>query len=210
MCITSSTKLRSFSLFSCQGFHPLPTLRFYSILNLSINSVNLEHLRDLGGHSRFMTALVTHADCCSLFILVCVQHIVSQLRSLSAGWAVEEDSFQSSTPKGPVTFTNVLAVLNPSAPRRLLLACHHDSKILPRDPKAPQRGFIGASDSAVPCAMLLELVSALDTQLTALKQQVNTQNTRISSEHSGSSWKNQKGKCGKYCDVGRVLQSKLR
>ncbi|XP_060779375.1 glutaminyl-peptide cyclotransferase-like a isoform X2 [Neoarius graeffei] len=100
-----------------------------------------------------------------------LQHIVSQLRSLSAGWAVEEDSFQSSTPKGPVTFTNVLAVLNPSAPRRLLLACHHDSKILPRDPKAPQRGFIGASDSAVPCAMLLELVSALDTQLTALKQQ---------------------------------------
>lgn len=100
-----------------------------------------------------------------------LQHIVSQLHSLSAGWTVEEDSFQSSTPKGPVTFSNVLAVLNPSAPRRLLLACHHDSKILPRDPKDPQRVFVGASDSAVPCAILLELASALDTQLGALKQQ---------------------------------------
>lgn len=120
-----------------------------------------------------MTAQVTHTDCCSLLILLCVQHIVSQLRSLSAGWIVEEDSFQSSTPKGPVTFSNVLAMLNPSAPRRLLLACHHDSKILPRDPKDPQRVFVGASDSAVPCAILLELASALDTQLRALKQQVN-------------------------------------
>ncbi|KAI4877398.1 hypothetical protein NFI96_026036 [Prochilodus magdalenae] len=100
------------------------------------------------------------------------QHILSQLRSLSAGWFVEEDSFQSSTPKGPVTFSNVLAVLDPSAPRRLLLACHHDSKIFPRDPKHPQRVFIGASDSAVPCAMLLELATTLDTELKALKQQL--------------------------------------
>ncbi|XP_017563530.1 glutaminyl-peptide cyclotransferase-like a [Pygocentrus nattereri] len=99
------------------------------------------------------------------------QHILSQLRSLSAGWLVEEDSFHSSTPKGSVTFSNVLAVLDPFAPRRLLLACHHDSKIFPRDPKHPQDVFIGASDSAVPCAMLLELATALDTELKALKQQ---------------------------------------
>ncbi|XP_066540817.1 glutaminyl-peptide cyclotransferase-like a isoform X2 [Hoplias malabaricus] len=99
------------------------------------------------------------------------QHLLSQLRSLSAGWMVEEDLFQSSTPKGTVNFSNVLAVLDPSAPRRLLLACHHDSKIFPRDPKHPQQAFIGASDSAVPCAMLLELATALDTELKALKQQ---------------------------------------
>ncbi|XP_062861201.1 glutaminyl-peptide cyclotransferase-like a [Trichomycterus rosablanca] len=99
------------------------------------------------------------------------QHIMSQLRSLSAGWTIEEDSFQSATPKGTVTFSNVLAVLDPSAPRRLLLACHHDSKIFPQDPREPKTVFVGASDSAVPCAMLLELASALDTQLRALKQQ---------------------------------------
>ncbi|XP_051580357.1 glutaminyl-peptide cyclotransferase-like a [Myxocyprinus asiaticus] len=99
------------------------------------------------------------------------QHILSQLGSLSAGWTVEEDSFVAPTPKGGVTFTNVLAVLDPSAPRRLLLACHHDSKILPPDPKKPERVFVGASDSAVPCAMILELAAALDTQLKALKKQ---------------------------------------
>ncbi|KAI2653639.1 Glutaminyl-peptide cyclotransferase [Labeo rohita] len=99
------------------------------------------------------------------------QHIFSQLSSLSAGWTLEENSFVSPTPKGDVTFTNVLAVLDPSAPRRLLLACHHDSKILPVDPKNPKRVFVGASDSAVPCAMILELATALDTQLKAIKQQ---------------------------------------
>ncbi|KAL0168234.1 hypothetical protein M9458_036456, partial [Cirrhinus mrigala] len=86
-------------------------------------------------------------------------------------WMLEENSFVSPTPKGDVTFTNVLAVLDPSAPRRLLLACHHDSKILPVDPKNPKRVFVGASDSAIPCAMILELATALDTQLKALKQQ---------------------------------------
>ncbi len=111
---------------------------------------------------------------CSKFShLFQLQHILSQLGSLSAGWMLEENSFVSSTPKGKVTFTNVLAVLDPSAPRRLLLACHHDSKILPADLKNPKRVFVGASDSAIPCAMILELATALDTQLTALKLQVD-------------------------------------
>lgn len=80
-----------------------------------------------------------------------------------------------------MTFTNVLAVLDPSAPRRLLLACHHDSKILPADPKNPKRVFVGASDSAIPCAMILELAAALDTQLKALKHQVDRHHEEKSS-----------------------------
>ncbi|KAG9342138.1 hypothetical protein JZ751_017138 [Albula glossodonta] len=95
---------------------------------------------------------------------------VRQLRSLSAGWSLEVDSFPSQTPRGEVTFSNVLAVLDPLAPRRLLLACHYDSKAIPLAPAAPQQPFVGASDSAVPCAMILELVTALDTQLRALKR----------------------------------------
>lgn len=91
------------------------------------------------------------------------QHLLSSLRSLSAGWTVEVDSFSSLTPRGRVSFSNVLAVLDPEAPRRLLLACHYDSKKLPGGP------FLGASDSAVPCAMLLELASALDTMLRAAR-----------------------------------------
>lgn len=99
------------------------------------------------------------------------QHISSQLGSLSAGWSVEVDSFPSPTPRGQVTFSNILAVLDPQAPRRLVLACHYDSKSLPPPPDDPQRVFLGASDSAVPCAMMLELVTALDAQLKALTQQ---------------------------------------
>ncbi|XP_036392378.1 glutaminyl-peptide cyclotransferase-like a isoform X1 [Megalops cyprinoides] len=99
------------------------------------------------------------------------QHISSQLGSLSAEWSVEIDSFLSPTPRGLVTFSNVLAVLDPLAPRRLLLACHYDSKAIPAPAGSPAQVFLGASDSAVPCAMILELVTALDVQLKALSQQ---------------------------------------
>ncbi|XP_037316706.2 glutaminyl-peptide cyclotransferase-like a isoform X2 [Pungitius pungitius] len=99
------------------------------------------------------------------------QHIASALSALSAGWAVDLDSFRSSTPRGQVTFTNIIATLDPLAPRRLLLACHYDSKALPPDPRAPGKVFLGASDSAVPCAMMLELVTALNAQLLSFKQQ---------------------------------------
>lgn len=99
------------------------------------------------------------------------QHITSTLSLLSAGWSIDLDSFQSPTPRGQVTFTNIVATLDPTAPRRLLLACHYDSKVLPPDPRAPERVFLGASDSAVPCAMILELAASLDVQLKSFKQQ---------------------------------------
>uniref|UniRef100_G3P5G6 Glutaminyl-peptide cyclotransferase n=1 Tax=Gasterosteus aculeatus aculeatus TaxID=481459 RepID=G3P5G6_GASAC len=99
------------------------------------------------------------------------QHITSALSALSAGWDVDLDSFRSSTPRGQVTFTNIVATLDRLAPRRLLLACHYDSKALPPDPRAPGKVFLGASDSAVPCAMMLELVTSLNAQLLSFKQQ---------------------------------------
>ncbi|XP_062341544.1 glutaminyl-peptide cyclotransferase-like protein [Osmerus eperlanus] len=104
------------------------------------------------------------------------EHIYSHLESLSAGWSLEIDTFNSPTPKGPINFSNVLAVLDPSAPRRLLLACHYDSKDIPatsKTPDGPLRRFLGASDAAVPCAMILEMVTALDIHLRGLKQQMS-------------------------------------
>ncbi|RXM31848.1 Glutaminyl-peptide cyclotransferase [Acipenser ruthenus] len=70
------------------------------------------------------------------------QHLLSSLRSLSAGWTVEVDSFSSLTPRGRVSFSNVLAVLDPEAPRRLLLACHYDSKKLPGGPFLGAKGCV--------------------------------------------------------------------
>ncbi|XP_077476917.1 glutaminyl-peptide cyclotransferase [Stigmatopora argus] len=91
------------------------------------------------------------------------QHIKTTLKSLGAGWDVTEDRFISQTPYGPIPFTNLIVTLNPSAKRRLVLACHYDSKYY-----APQwhgMEFLGATDSAVPCAMMLELARALDGEL---------------------------------------------
>ncbi|GAB1291640.1 Glutaminyl-peptide cyclotransferase-like protein [Apodemus speciosus] len=89
------------------------------------------------------------------------------LQSLSAGWHVELDPFTASTPLGPLDFGNVVATLDPGAARHLTLACHYDSKFFP--PGSPP--FVGATDSAVPCALLLEMAQALDTMLSRVKQQ---------------------------------------
>lgn len=102
------------------------------------------------------------------YLIVSSQHIKTTLSSLGAGWEVTEDKFVSGTPYGRLPFSNIVATLNPSAKRRLVLACHHDSKYY-----SPQwqREFHGATDSAVPCAMMLELAQALDEELKAQKVQ---------------------------------------
>lgn len=75
--------------------------------------------------------------------------------------------FESHTPYGPMTFNNIIATLNPSAKCRLVLACHYDSKYYPLQCHGCE--FLGATDSSVPCAMMLELVQALDRELKILK-----------------------------------------
>ena len=85
------------------------------------------------------------------------QHIVNHLRAI--GWHVSLDAFEADTPLGVHTFTNVVATLNPGAPRRLVLAAHYDSKILAAAGEVER--FVGAHDSAVPCALLLDVADAL-------------------------------------------------
>lgn len=92
------------------------------------------------------------------------------MRTLTAGWHVELDPFTASTPLGPLDFANVVATLDPGAARHLTLACHYDSKLFPSE-SAP---FVGATDSAVPCALLLELAQALDQELSRTKDQVRS------------------------------------
>lgn len=92
------------------------------------------------------------------------------MRALTAGWHVELDPFTASTPLGPLDFANVVATLDPGAARHLTLACHYDSKLFPSG-SAP---FVGATDSAVPCALLLELAQALDQELSRAKNQVRS------------------------------------
>jgi len=81
------------------------------------------------------------------------QHIQNYLVNL--GWEVQHDQFQSNTPLGEKTFTNIVATQNLNAPRRLSLACHYDSKVY------QDFDFLGMTDSAVPCAMLLDMARTL-------------------------------------------------
>ncbi|VDN81727.1 unnamed protein product [Brugia pahangi] len=81
-------------------------------------------------------------------------------RTLSAlGFTIEWDLFDEATPLGMKSFKTLIATHDPSVPRRLVLACHYDSKVL------EGKIFIGATDSAVPCAMLLEMARTLGPYL---------------------------------------------
>ncbi|XP_052008990.1 glutaminyl-peptide cyclotransferase [Xyrauchen texanus] len=95
------------------------------------------------------------------------QHIKSTLGSLKARWEVTEDTFYSQTPYGQLPFTNIIATLNPAAKRQLVLACHFDSKYYP--PQWDGLEFLGATDSAVPCSMILELARSQDDELNTVK-----------------------------------------
>ncbi|CAG8790254.1 8060_t:CDS:2, partial [Dentiscutata erythropus] len=81
--------------------------------------------------------------------------IISEFQKL--GWNVEEDTFKDTTPYGEVLFNNIIVTKDIKAKRRLVLAAHFDSKYFP-----PPNNFVGATDSAVPCAMLIDLAHRLN------------------------------------------------
>uniref|UniRef100_A0A8C4RDN5 glutaminyl-peptide cyclotransferase n=1 Tax=Erpetoichthys calabaricus TaxID=27687 RepID=A0A8C4RDN5_ERPCA len=118
------------------------------------------------------------------------QHIANCLSSLSAGWTVGFDTFSALTPRGQVSFSNVMAYF-------------------PTDEKG--RVFIGASDSAVPCAMLLELVTALDAELRTFKQQrlpLTLQLVFFDGEEAFSEWTPTDSLYGSRHLAGRMAKTK--
>ncbi|XP_054733602.1 glutaminyl-peptide cyclotransferase isoform X1 [Anastrepha obliqua] len=91
------------------------------------------------------------------------KYITNSLRTLN--WSVEYDKFHETVPiLGKIHFHNIIAKLNPDAERYLVLACHYDSKYF------EDFEFLGATDSAVPCAMLLNIAHVLQTQLEPFRQ----------------------------------------
>ncbi|PGH14091.1 hypothetical protein AJ80_06096 [Polytolypa hystricis UAMH7299] len=96
-----------------------------------------------------------------------LQHFVQFFKKELPGWKLE---FQNSTSKTPtsngkdVPFSNLIASRDPPGAgigdvRRLTLVAHYDSKLEPA-------GFIGATDSAAPCAIILHAVRSIDAALT--------------------------------------------
>ncbi|CAL1707536.1 unnamed protein product [Somion occarium] len=95
------------------------------------------------------------------------QYIISTLKKLD--WYIEEDAFNDTTPYGTKRFTNVIATKDPTAPRRVILSAHFDSKYFS---SYPENQFVGATDSAAPCAFLLDLAETLNPLLDKRKQRL--------------------------------------
>lgn len=80
------------------------------------------------------------------------------------GWTVQVDAFNDDTPNvGRLRFRNIIAKLNPNAKRYLVLACHYDSKYIKGEL------FVGATDSAVPCAQLINTAKIMNSQLKSVR-----------------------------------------
>ncbi|KAH8269977.1 hypothetical protein KR018_001393, partial [Drosophila ironensis] len=79
---------------------------------------------------------------------------------LELNWKVELGTFTNEVPiLGAVTFHNIIARHNPHAKRFLMLGCHYDSKYF------KEFKFVGATDSAVSCALLLNMAKVLRNHL---------------------------------------------
>ncbi|CAG8520072.1 2930_t:CDS:2 [Ambispora leptoticha] len=87
------------------------------------------------------------------------EFIVNQFTNL--GWHVERDNFTSVTPLGEKPFSNIIVTKDIAISKRLVLAAHYDSKYF----EPPNDNFIGATDSAFPCALLIDLAYSLNQLL---------------------------------------------
>ncbi|KAF8844821.1 hypothetical protein BDN67DRAFT_920818 [Paxillus ammoniavirescens] len=95
------------------------------------------------------------------------EHITAALTALD--WHIEEDSFTDYTPYGQQSFTNIIATKDPTASRRVIVSAHYDSKFFSMH---PDNQFVGATDSAAPCAMMLDLAEALNPMLARRKERL--------------------------------------
>ncbi len=89
------------------------------------------------------------------------------------GWHLEEHTFTVKTPEGKKKMTNLILTKNPAAPRKLVVAAHYDSKYF--SASSGMSGFVGATDSAAPCAMMVDLAVALDDALDAKERKIHTE-----------------------------------
>ncbi|KAF2000299.1 hypothetical protein P154DRAFT_205552 [Amniculicola lignicola CBS 123094] len=96
-----------------------------------------------------------------------LKHFVDFFTNSLPEWKLEFHNSTSTTPTSngkQIPFVNLIATRDPPGSQvgevgRLTLVAHYDSKLTPK-------GFIGAIDSAAPCAMLLQTARSIDKALT--------------------------------------------
>ncbi|KAI5852474.1 peptidase M28 [Morchella snyderi] len=96
-----------------------------------------------------------------------LNHFHNFFTSELPSWTLATQNSSSVTPTSngkEIPFVNFMATRDPPWAQsgdvgRLVLVAHYDSKLTPKD-------FIGATDSAVPCALLLHIAQSIDAALT--------------------------------------------
>jgi len=95
------------------------------------------------------------------------EFIVNHFKRLQ--WEMEKDTFDAETPLGIKTFNNYIFTKNPLSERRIVLAAHYDSKYFKNEV------FIGATDSAAPCAILMDIAESLNFALENQKKKIESE-----------------------------------
>ncbi|KAK6643316.1 hypothetical protein RUM43_004821 [Polyplax serrata] len=111
-----------------------------SVFNVSLKNILVQRVVGTESHKRVQ------------------EYIIDSFQRLN--WNIELDTFNAETPIGNLQFKNIIAIHNPKAKRFLDIACHYDSKYYPG-----KNNFVGATDSAVPCAMMIQIANNLNSAL---------------------------------------------
>ena len=112
------------------------------------------------------------------------QHFIDFFKAHLPDWKIELHNSTSTTPVSggkQVPFVNIVATRDPPGSfegdvARLALVAHYDSKYTPE-------GFIGAVDSAAPCAMIMHIARSIDAALA--KKWAATSKDDFDVEHKG-------------------------
>ncbi|KAF2743638.1 glutaminyl-peptide cyclotransferase precursor [Sporormia fimetaria CBS 119925] len=98
-----------------------------------------------------------------------LRHFIDFFKTNLPEWRLELHNSTSTTPTShgkEIPFVNLIATRDPPGTNvgdvgRLAMVAHYDSKLTPK-------GFIGAIDSAAPCAMLMHMARTVDAALTKM------------------------------------------
>ena len=149
-----------------------------------------------------------------------LNHFVNFFRTTLPQWDIR---FQNSTSKTPVSgnaevpFVNLIAIRDPpwaaeGEVGRLTLVAHYDSKLTPP-------GFIGATDSAAPCAIMMHAARSVDDALTkkwkameaegsaaGLEEEVGVQIIFLDGEEAFLGWTDEDSLYGARCGHQKLTE----
>lgn len=94
-----------------------------------------------------------------------VHSMITTMAACSGMWTVEHDNFTELTPIGEKRFSNIVSRFEAGNPAlgHIVLAAHFDSKLF------TDFVFLGASDSAAPCVLILEIMKAVSQRAIELQ-----------------------------------------